>query len=78
LRSLSIGKGSRPPAAAVPDNSTHFALATGHDFLKSLGISLIPATAPDFFTLSSKLLRAADAGDDRRKCLGKLGNLQLE
>jgi DNA invertase Pin-like site-specific DNA recombinase len=23
---------------------------TGHDFLKSLGISLIPATAPDFFT----------------------------
>jgi signal transduction histidine kinase len=35
LRSLSIGKGSRPPAAAVPDNSTHFALATGHDFLKS-------------------------------------------
>jgi DNA invertase Pin-like site-specific DNA recombinase len=23
---------------------------TGHDFLKSLGIALIPATAPDFFT----------------------------
>lgn len=23
---------------------------TGHDFLKSLGVSLIPATAPDFFT----------------------------
>jgi DNA invertase Pin-like site-specific DNA recombinase len=23
---------------------------TGHDFLKSLGITLIPATAPDFFT----------------------------
>jgi DNA invertase Pin-like site-specific DNA recombinase len=23
---------------------------TGHDFLKTLGISLIPATAPDFFT----------------------------
>jgi DNA invertase Pin-like site-specific DNA recombinase len=23
---------------------------TGHDFLKSLGISLIPTTAPDFFT----------------------------
>ena len=23
---------------------------TGHDFLKSLGISLAPATAPDFFT----------------------------
>jgi len=23
---------------------------TGHDFLKSLGIELIPATAPDFFT----------------------------
>jgi hypothetical protein len=23
---------------------------TGHDFLKSLGISLIPATVPDFFT----------------------------
>jgi DNA invertase Pin-like site-specific DNA recombinase len=23
---------------------------TGHDFLKNLGISLIPATAPDFFT----------------------------
>jgi DNA invertase Pin-like site-specific DNA recombinase len=23
---------------------------TGHDFLKSLGISLVPATAPDFFT----------------------------
>jgi len=23
---------------------------TGHDFLKALGISLIPATAPDFFT----------------------------
>jgi hypothetical protein len=45
----------------VPDNSTHFALATRHDFLKSLGISLIPATAPDFFTLSSKLLRAVDA-----------------
>jgi DNA invertase Pin-like site-specific DNA recombinase len=23
---------------------------TGHDFLKKLGVSLIPATAPDFFT----------------------------
>jgi hypothetical protein len=23
---------------------------TGHDFLKSLRVSLIPATAPDFFT----------------------------
>src|SRR5262249_49750069 len=23
---------------------------TGHDFLKSLGVALIPATAPDFFT----------------------------
>ena len=23
---------------------------TGHDFLRSLGIALIPATAPDFFT----------------------------
>ena len=23
---------------------------TGHDFLKSLGVSLIPATTPDFFT----------------------------
>ena len=23
---------------------------TGHDFLKSLGIALIPATAPDFFS----------------------------
>jgi DNA invertase Pin-like site-specific DNA recombinase len=23
---------------------------TGHDFLKSMGIALIPATAPDFFT----------------------------
>lgn len=23
---------------------------TGHDFLKSLGVSLIPATAPEFFT----------------------------
>jgi DNA invertase Pin-like site-specific DNA recombinase len=26
---------------------------TGHDFLKSLGVALIPATAPDFFTQDS-------------------------
>ena len=25
-------------------------MLTGHDFLKSLGIAMIPATAPDFFT----------------------------
>jgi hypothetical protein len=36
---------------------------TGHDFLKSLGISLIPATAPDFFTEETPtavLVRAQD------------------
>jgi DNA invertase Pin-like site-specific DNA recombinase len=34
------------PQAGV---SANFSL-TGHDFLKSLGIALIPARAPDFFT----------------------------
>jgi DNA invertase Pin-like site-specific DNA recombinase len=29
---------------------------TGHDFLKSLGIALIPATAPDFFTEDTVLV----------------------
>jgi DNA invertase Pin-like site-specific DNA recombinase len=28
---------------------------TGHDFLKSLGISLIPATAPDFLMTAAYL-----------------------
>jgi hypothetical protein len=36
--------GERPSFAAMLNR------IAGHDFLKSLGVSLIPATAPDFFT----------------------------
>jgi DNA invertase Pin-like site-specific DNA recombinase len=28
---------------------------TGHDYLKGLGVTLIPTTAPDFFTATSPL-----------------------
>ena len=38
---------------------------TGHDFLKKLGVSLIPATAPDFFT-EDTANRCAGAPSPRR------------
>jgi hypothetical protein len=34
---------------ALQDAPCGLARLAGHDFLKNLGVSLIPATAPDFF-----------------------------
>jgi hypothetical protein len=42
--------GSRATGCAASSWKVQIGLRAGHDFLKSLGISLIPATAPDFFT----------------------------
>jgi DNA invertase Pin-like site-specific DNA recombinase len=46
------GNGARCIVVESPDRFARDLTVqlTGHDFLKSLGISLIPATAPDFFT----------------------------
>jgi DNA invertase Pin-like site-specific DNA recombinase len=46
------GNGVRCILVESPDRFTRDLTVqlTGHDFLRSLSISLIPATAPDFFT----------------------------
>jgi DNA invertase Pin-like site-specific DNA recombinase len=46
------GNGVRNVIVESPDRFARDLVTqlTGHDFLKNLGISLVPATAPDFFT----------------------------
>jgi hypothetical protein len=45
---------------------------TGHDYLSSLGIELVPTSAPDFFTTDSPTPYSCG------KCWGRLANLRRQ